>query len=138
VQRRANGKAGKQSAAVWATAAEPATERPAREIVGAPAEIRRRLTNALAYEGRSESTILLEEPETLAGELLQEEGAEVNAEAEKVLPGLTMFTDGSRLDSGAGSAVVWKNGQFWKDIKTHMGYNQEAYDAERAARARAL
>jgi len=27
------------------------------------------------------------------------------------------------------------NGQFWVDIKTHMGYNQEAYDAVYAALA---
>jgi len=35
----------------------------AREVVGAPTGIRRRLTNALAYGGQTESTVLLEEPE---------------------------------------------------------------------------
>jgi len=96
----------------------------AKEMVGAPSEIGWRLTNALAYAGRTESTILLEEPETLDVELLQEEEAEGKAEAEKGRPGLTMFTDGSRLDDGgAGYAVVWKNGLTWKSIKTHMGYN---------------
>jgi len=50
-----------------------------------------------------------------------------------------MFTDGSRLDSGAaGYAVTWQNGTRWVGIKAHMGYNQEAYDAECAALARAL
>jgi len=50
-----------------------------------------------------------------------------------------IFTDGSQLDDGAaGYAVVWKNGQTWKGIKTHMGYNQEAYGAECAALTRAL
>jgi len=50
-----------------------------------------------------------------------------------------MFTDGSRQNNGAtGYAVVWKNGLIWKSIKTHVGYNQEAYDAECAALARAL
>jgi len=34
--------------------------------------------------------------------------------------------------------VAWKEGQTWKGIKTHMGYNQEAFDAECAAMARAL
>jgi len=35
-----------------------------------------------------------------------------------------MFTDRSRLDDGAaGYAAVWKNGQSWVGIKTHMGYN---------------
>jgi len=84
----------------------------AREIVGAPTEIGRRLTNALAYAGRVESTVLCEEPETLDAELLQEEEAEAKTAAERERPGLTMFTDGSRLDNGAaGYAVVWKNGQ---------------------------
>ena len=50
-----------------------------------------------------------------------------------------MFTDGSRLDDGAtGYAVVWRNGQTWDGVRAHMGYNQEAYDAECAALARAL
>jgi len=47
-----------------------------------------------------------------------------------------MFTDGSRLYDGAsGYVVVWKRGQTWVGIKTHMGYNQEACDAECAAHA---
>jgi len=37
----------------------------AREIVGAPTEIGRWLTNTLTYAGRTESTVLLKEPETL-------------------------------------------------------------------------
>ena len=54
-------------------------------------------------------------------------------------PGLTMFTDGSRLEDGAtGYAIVWKNGSTWKGHRTHMGWGQEAYDTECAALARAL
>ena len=50
-----------------------------------------------------------------------------------------MFTDGSRLDSGAsGYAVAWRKGANWVGIKAHMGYNQEACDAECAALARGL
>jgi len=101
--------------------------------------IGQRLTNALAYAGWTETTVLHEELENFDAELLQEEESEAKAEAEKGRPGLTMFTDGSRLDDGAtGYAVVWKSGQTWKGIKTHMGYKQEAYDAECAAFARAL
>jgi len=49
-----------------------------------------------------------------------------------------MFMDGSRQDDGAaGYSVVWKNALSWKGIKAHMGYNQEAYDAEWATLARA-
>jgi len=69
----------------------------AKEIAGAPAALGRRLANALAYTGRAESLVLPEEPETLDAELLQEE----EAEAEKSRPGLTMFTDGPRLDAEA-------------------------------------
>ena len=36
----------------------------AREVVGAPTEIGRRLKNSLAYGGQMEKTVLLEEPET--------------------------------------------------------------------------
>jgi len=111
----------------------------AREVVGAPTEIGRRLKNALAYGGQTERTLLLEEPETLDAELQQEEEAEAMAEAERARPGLTMFTDGSRLDNGeTGFSVVWKRGLTWAGVKGHMGGNQEAYDAECAALARAL
>jgi len=54
-------------------------------------------------------------------------------------PGLSIFTDGSRLENGAtGYAVAWKKGASWKGHKTHMGWGQEAFDAECAAIARAL
>jgi len=114
----------------------------AREVaIGAPTAIGRRLMNALAYSGRIESTVLLEEPETLDAELLQEEEAEAKAEAEKVRLGLTVFTDGSRLDDGAsGYSVIWKNGQSRMVIidQDSHGLHQETYGAERAALARAL
>jgi ribonuclease HI len=113
----------------------------AREVVGARSGIGRRTKNtlALAHRGKAETTILLEEPEALDAETTQEDEKTAKIEAEPTRPGLTMFTDGSRLDSGAtGYAVVWQNGQSWAGIKTHMGKNQEAYDAECAALARAL
>jgi len=87
---------------------------------------------------QTEGAVLLEE-EAFDAELLQEEEAEATAEAERARPGLTMFTDGSRMEDGAtGYAVVWKNGQTWEGIKCHMGHNQGAYDAECAALTRAL
>jgi len=112
----------------------------AREVVGAPTGIGRRLKNALAYGGQTEGTVLLEDPETLDAELLQdEEEEEAKADAERARPGLTMFTDGSRLDNRAtGYAVVWKRGLTWTGVKGHMDSNQEAYDAECAALAHAL
>ena len=111
----------------------------AREVVGAPTGIGRRLTNALAYGGQTENTVLLQEQETLDAELLREEEAEARAEAEGIRPGLAMFTDGSRPDDGAtGYSVVWKRGLSWVGAKVHMGNNQEAYVAECAALAHAL
>jgi len=101
-----------------------------RKLVSTPTAISRRLVNALTYAGRTERTVLPEEPETLDAQLLQEE-AEAKAEAEKTRPGLTMFAGGSRLDGRASDyAVVWKNSQSWVGIKTNMEFNQEAYDAE--------
>jgi len=111
----------------------------AREIVGAPTIIGRRLTNALAHSRRAESTVLLEEPDALDADIFQEEEVAAKAEAGRNRPGLTMFTDGSRLDDGAtGYSVVWRKGLSWAGAKVHMGNNQEAYDAECAALAHAL
>jgi len=87
----------------------------------------------------TEQRVLLEEPETFDAELIQEEREAAKREAEKERTGLVMFTDGSRLEHKAvGYAVAWKTGQTWEGIKTHMGFNQEAFDAECAALAHAL
>ena len=60
-------------------------------------------------------------------------------EADKDREGLAIFTDGSRLESGAtGYGVACKAGNRWVGVKAHMGYNQEAFDAECSALARAL
>jgi len=107
--------------------------------VGAGSAIGKRLDWALGYAGRTETTVLLEELEAFYAETIQEDGAAAKTEAERPSPSLTMFTDGSRLDGGAaGYAVAWQNGQHWVGIKTHMGYNHEAYDAECAALPKAL
>jgi len=89
-----------------------------RELVDTPTAIGRRLTNALAFSGKMESTVQLEEPETLNAELLQGDEVEAKSQEEKQRPGLATFTDGSSL--------------------THTGHNQEAHDAEYAALAGAL
>jgi len=78
----------------------------AQEVVGAPMAIGWRLTNPLAHRGQVESTVLLEEHETLDTVLIQEEEAEAKMEAEKTWPGLTMFTDGSRMEDGATGFAV--------------------------------
>jgi len=73
---------------------------------------------SLHHAGRTESTVPLEELETLDAELLQEEEAEVKADADKARPGLTIFTDGSRMENrAAGYAVVRKKGSSWGTSK---------------------
>jgi len=110
----------------------------ARGIVSAQTAIGKRLSTALSYE-ETERTVLLEVPEPFDAALIQDEQEEAKREAEKKRPGLVLFTDGSRLENeAAGYAVAWKNGQTWEGIKTHMGFNQEAYDAECDALSRAL
>jgi len=67
------------------------------------------------------------------------EQEEARREGERERPGLTIFTDGSKTLSGAaGYAVVWKNKSKWVGIKTHMRYDQKAFDTEFAALARSL
>ena len=91
-----------------------------------------------------ETTALLEELQTLEAEILQDDiyGDGQRGRAVCTDLALTVFTDGSRLDSGAtGYSVVWQNGPRGVGIKSHMGYNQEAYGeagAECSALIRAL
>ena len=67
------------------------------------------------------------------------EWAEQEARRADSQPGLVLWMDGSRDENGAvGYAVAWRKGQIWAGRKAHMGYYQEAYDAECAAIARAL
>jgi hypothetical protein len=93
-------------------------------LLSSRSEIGRRLKNALALaqRGRTETTVLFEDPEALEAEAIQEDEKMAKAEAERARPGITMFKDGSRLDNGAtGYVVVWQNGQSWVGIKNHMG-----------------
>lgn len=69
----------------------------AREVVGNPVAIGQRLVNALAFSGKTEIAVLLEVPEILEAELLQDEEAEAKVEAERMRSGPTMFTNGSWL-----------------------------------------
>jgi hypothetical protein len=95
----------------------------ARKVVGARSGIGRRTKNALAlaHRGRTDTTILLEEPEALDADTISEDDKAAKAEAERTRPGLTMFTDGSRLENGkVGYVVVWQKGRSWVGVKNHM------------------
>jgi len=112
----------------------------ARNIISADTTIGKRLSTALKYSWtETERTVLLEEPESFDAKLIQEDREEAKREAKRERPVFVMFTDGSRLENeAAGYAVAWKTGQTWEGIKTHMVFNQEAFNAECAALARAL
>jgi hypothetical protein len=69
-----------------------------------------RLERTHRYSGRMEATVLLEEPEAFDANTIQGDEVTGKSEAERPLPRLTMFTEGSPLDCGAtGYAVTWKN-----------------------------
>jgi len=113
----------------------------ARKLAGSSdSALGQRLQSALGCWNGREETVLLEVASPLDESTTVEEEAAAAREANQLdRPGLTIFTDGSRLENGAtGYAVTWKKGKSWKGHKTHMGWGQEAFDAECAALARAL
>ena len=69
---------------------------------------------AIGYAGRMESTILLEDPEVRDVTTIVDDEEQAKTEADRARPGLTMFTGGSRLDSGAtGYAAVLQEEAMW-------------------------
>jgi len=99
------------------------------------------LTTWLGPDGAKdrERTVVCEE-EALLAEIVVDERKKAMEEAETARDGVTLWTDGSRTEDGAcGYAVVRRRkGGGWKGHQVHLGYNQEAYDAECAAIVRAL
>ena len=76
-------------------------------MVGARTTLGRRLGAVLDYTWpEMEKTVLLKDPATFDVEMIQEEQEMVKREAEKSRPGLIIFTDGSRLESGAAGYAV--------------------------------
>jgi len=113
----------------------------ARKLVGtSDSALGQRLQSALGCWNGREETALLEVASPLGASTTIEEETAGALEARRLgRPGLSILTDGSRLENGAtGYAVTWKKGHTWKGHKTHMGWGLEAFDAECAALARAL
>ena len=70
----------------------------------------------------TEETVLLEEASPLEATVVIEEEAAAAKEARFDRPGLTISTDGSRLENGAtGYAAVWKKENDWEGLKPQMG-----------------
>jgi len=118
----------------------PRGDQARRLVEASGSSIEQRLQSALGCWNGREETVLLEVASPLEASTTIEEEAAAAREANRLnRPGLTNFTDGSRPENGAtGYAVTWKKGNSWKGHKTHMGWGQEAFDAECAALARAL
>jgi len=112
----------------------------AKKVVGADSKLGGRLRGALGYAGRVEKIVMPAKPSGLGAEVIVEERQAAKRVAEQEREGLTIFVDGSRGGSEAVEyAVVWKKkGEGWASIKAHMGFNQEAFNAECAALERAL
>jgi len=112
----------------------------AKKVAGANSKLGERLLAAVRYAGGVERIEIPAKPSGLGAEVIVEEREAAKGVAEQEREGLTIFVDGSRVESAAvGYAVVWKKeGEWWASIKAHMGFSQEAFDAECAALERAL
>ena len=73
----------------------------ARDLLRAANGIGKQLLTAPGYSGRAEETILREAPEAFEATITVKEQAEALAAAGERRPGLTLFTDGSRMQNGA-------------------------------------
>jgi len=111
-----------------------------KKVVEANSKLGERLLAAVGYVGRVERIEMPAKPSGLGAEVIVEEREAAKGVAEQEREGLTIFVGGSRVESGAvGYAVVWKKkGEGQASIKAHMGFNQEAFDAECTALERAL
>jgi hypothetical protein len=57
------------------------------------------------------------------------ERAEIEATTD--YPGLTIWTDGSRLDLGhLGTGIAWKKASKWHQKSLEIGYSKEIFDAK--------
>jgi len=102
----------------------------ARSLPGCDTAMGQRIIYFCEYSGRVEEIRLPEDgPIELGADIsvADAEWAEQGARRAGFQTGLT-----------TAHAVVWKNGRSWAGRKSHMGYFQEAYDAECAAIARVL
>jgi len=110
----------------------------AKSLPGSDTPMGQRMVHFSEYSGRVEETYLPEDgPTELEASISIADAEWAKQEAMKAdsQPGLTLWTDGSRDENGAvGYAVVWRKGRTrWAGRKVHMGYNQEAYDADRTS-----
>jgi len=113
----------------------------AKSLPGGNTPMGQRMVHFSEYSGRVEEICLPEDgPTDLEANvsIADAEWAKEEAMRADSQPGLVLWTDGSRDENGGtGYAVVWRKGRRWAGRKVHVGYFQEAYDAE-CARALAV
>jgi len=111
----------------------------AKSLPGGNTAMGQRMVHFSEYSGWVEEIYLPEDgPTELVANvtIADAEWAEQEARRADSQPGLVLWTDGSRDENGG--VVVWRKGRRWAGRKVHMGFFQEAYDAECAAIAHAL
>jgi len=92
------------------------------EAMDGEGEFGQRLRSVLGCWNGKEETVLLEASPLEATVIIEEEAAAAK-EVRLDRPGLTIFTDGSRLENGAtGYAAVWKKENDWEGLKSYMGW----------------
>jgi len=106
----------------------------AKYLSGYDTAMGQRMVHFSEYSGRVEEVFLPKDGPTELGaniSIADAEWAEQEAMRADSQPGLVLWTGGSRDENGAVRyAVVWKKGRSWAGKKAHMGFFQEAYDAE--------
>ena len=91
------------------------------EAMDGEGEFGQRLRSFLGCWNGREDTVLLEAAFPLEATVVIEQEAAAARKARLDLPCLTIFTDGARLENGAtGYAAVWKKGNDWDGLKSHM------------------
>ena len=90
---------------------------------------------------RVEPVEIIKTSTSFVGKIIINNKAQALTEARKDLPGLTIWTDGSKLSNGrCGASVCWKDmkSKQWRQKSVFLGKNKEILDAELWAISEAL
>ena len=86
-----------------------------------------------------ERTTLPTQKRSLKGKVIIQDEKQALKEAMLGREGLVLWTDGSRKeDAWVGCVVVWEEGGRWNKRRTHLGRQNEAFDAEMYAMSEAM
>jgi ribonuclease HI len=106
---------------------------------GSNSQLATRLKKSIGIEGRGEQNTILEFALRADAKLYKLYKKEALIIMEIREEGPIYWPDRARLENEhVGSAVVWKEGQEWKEEKSYLGKKKEVFDAEVYAILRAL